>query len=54
MILETLGELQFSKPDAVEPLVRLVHQTQAMVPQLRAILAGSGSYPSQTIDLWYI
>jgi hypothetical protein len=40
MILDTLEEVQFSNPDAVEPLVSLVHQMQAMAPQLRPILAG--------------
>ncbi len=40
MIFDTLEEVQFSNPDALEPLVSLVSQLQAIAPQLRPILAG--------------
>lgn len=40
MILDTLEEVQFSNPDAVGPLVNLMHQLQKRAPRLRPILAG--------------
>lgn len=40
LILDTLEEVQFSTPDAIEPLIELATDLAKAVPQLRPILAG--------------